>query len=220
VPVSLYNFLREGLPLGVLELVVIAYSRGGIFLLQESAGVAAVGHLYVALRATEQVVAVGGALGTSAMPVFARLAHEKQPQAIRRAFLKYSATGLALTIGIAAFMSLGAEPILRIVKPEYLEAAAPLAILSWAAVVMFQNNLSASALYSFGRYRAVASWSSIGLLIYFGAAAFLIPAYGARGAAFSTLLMETIGAGVYLWLVLGTIRRSAEQEAPAVATAS
>ena len=206
--------LRQALPLAALELLVIVYSRLGVFFVEREAGLPAVGRYYAALRLTEPLVAAGAALAVTLLPVFARLIADGNAHALIYRFRRtsYLATGGAAMV--AAILSLVAAPLLTLIRPEYAAAAGVLRALAWAAVPMVQNQLSSTMIHASGRYHVVTACSAVNLLIYLGLAFLLVPRLGPLGAALATLGTESTNAVVQLTLVRrflqGRLRRGQE----------
>jgi O-antigen/teichoic acid export membrane protein len=151
-------------------------------------------------------VAVASALAVSALPVFSRLASEGRAGHIGRTFLKYSAAGAALSLTVALIVTFFGRAVIVAHRPQYEPAALPLTVFAWAGVAMFQNNLSMTVLNAFGRFRAASGCAVLNLMVYAGVSLFLIPRYGALGAAQSTLITEALNMGVQLALVIPMLR--------------
>jgi PST family polysaccharide transporter len=213
-PITPWAFVQDAFPLGLLDVMVIAYNRLGVFILnaQGEQARAAVGHLYAAVRVNEVTTAVAGAIAISALPVFARLAHEKKERQITRTFARYSLLGGTFSISVfLCFFFFGHELLLRF-RPAYEPAAAPLVIFSAAGIAMFQNNLSMSVITAFGRFRTASGCALLNLVIYSTCGFILIPRHGALGAAWSTLITEGVNMLVQLTIVGTLLRRSAVRE--------
>lgn len=206
-PGSVRALMTEALPLGAMEILVVAYSRLGVFLVEASAGLAEVGLLYVALRINDLTVGVAGALGASALPVFARLAASGDHAQIRRSFARYSLLGGAFSGSVALTLTLFGAPLLALVKPAYADAAPALAAFSWAGVAMFQSNVSGAVLYGFGRFRLVATVAAVNLATFAAVGLWSVPRYGALGAALATLTTEALCSLFYVACVLRLLRR-------------
>jgi PST family polysaccharide transporter len=198
---SMWELFVEGLPLGFIVVATIIYGRTGIFFLEKANDLAQVGNLYLAMRITEQVGAVAGALAVSALPVFSRLAMERQIDRIRPQFRRFSLMGFAFSICVMLGVIFVSRPLIGILKPAYLPMYEPLVVLSFAAAFMVQNQLSSGLLYAFGQYRYVAACGAINLVVNVLLAWLLIPRYGATGAAFATVGTEGLNCVLQLLLV-------------------
>jgi O-antigen/teichoic acid export membrane protein len=196
-----WPMLVEAVPLGLVELAVIAYGRLGVFLVERSAGVTALGQLYAAMKITDQVLIVAGALATSALPVLSRFAHDGRADEIGRALRRYGGALLVLSVAFAVGVHFTAEPLILRFRPQYAGAAAPLRVLAWAAVFMFQNCLLTTTLNALGRFRWVTATAVLNLGVYATVGLYLVPLHGALGAAETTFVTEGINTLVQLTLV-------------------
>ncbi len=204
--------LRQALPLAALELVVIVYSRLGVFFVERQAGLPAVGRYYAALRLTEPLVAAGAALAVSLLPVFARLIASGDAATLSRRFRRTSLLATGSAAGVAAILSLIAEPLLAMIRPEYAAAAGVLRVLAWAAVPMVQNQLSSTVIHASGRYHVVTACSTVNLGVFLGLAFLLVPRFGPLGAALATLGTESLNAVVQLSLVRRWIQETLRRD--------
>jgi O-antigen/teichoic acid export membrane protein len=193
--------LRQAVPLAVLEILFIVYSRLGVFFLERQRGLMEVGQYFAALRLTEPLMAVGGALAVTLLPGMARLTAVRDVAGLSRRFRRASLLAAAASFSAAALLSLVAEPLLRFLHPEYLPAAPALRVLAFASAVMVQNQLSSSVMHAAGRYHVVTACSTVNLGVYLIAALILVPRLGTLGAALSTLVTESLNAMVQLTLV-------------------
>lgn len=201
-----WRIFYQGVPVGLLELIVVVYSRLGVFLLEHYGNLEAVGKYYIAIKVTEPLLAIAGALSISAYPVMSRLAEQGEGSEMRRRFLRYAARSALLSCSIAALLTLLAEPLLGTIKPEYVGAAGALVALSWATVFMFQNQLSTSMINSFGKFHYVTGFAAMNLGIYLAFSLALIPRLGVLGAGLSTFGTEGINAFVQLVTVFLLLR--------------
>lgn len=181
---------RQASPVGLLMIIVIAYSRLGVFFLERVASLAAVGQYYAALKVTEPLLALAGALSVSAFPVLSRLVATRDMQGARVRFARYSIRSAALSCGVAAVLTLVGRPLLGWIRPEYVAASGALTALAWATVFMFQNQLSTAMINAFGKFHLVTAISAINLIVFLVLSYLLLPRYGATGAGLSLLGTE------------------------------
>lgn len=197
----------DGLPVGLLTLIVVLYSRLAIWLLEVYGDMASVGRYFVAIKASEPLLHLAGALSISAFPVLSRLVERRDVAALSRRFWTYSVRSAALSSGVALAMTLAARPALSLIKPEYALATGALIALSWATAFMFQNQLSTTVINAFGKYHYVTCFAAFNLLVFLALSTTLIPRYGATGAGLSTLGTEGINTLVQIVTVMVLIRR-------------
>jgi O-antigen/teichoic acid export membrane protein len=192
-------------PAGVLEFVVMAYSRGSYFFLH-SQGPTAQGEYAAADRLVRPVLSIAGALFMSSLPTVATLAVSRDFETLRRMYKKAM---LRIFQGLVPLMFaswLLAGYLLGKAAPEYAGATAPFRILSVGAVFMFVNQLSTTFVVALGRFRTIMIVALINLVVYLGLAAFLVPRFGATGAATATSVMEAINTVIQVVIVLNLLR--------------
>lgn len=182
------NFLKNALPLLFTGVAIGMYMRVDQVMLKEMLGDAAVGQFAAALKLSEAWYFIPIAVCTSLFPAI--LSAKMQSDEIYRARLQKLYDLMTLTsILIAIPTSVMANQIIGIVYGDaYKEAATVLAIHIWAAPFVFlgvamNNWLVAENLTLKSLYRSL-----LGLTVNICANLFLIPPYGAAGAAFATLL--------------------------------
>ena len=203
-----WRIFREGVPLGLLELIVMLYSRLGIFLLEEYGGLGAVGQYYTAFKVSEPLLAVAGAIAISALPVLSRLAEDRKLDELRGMFVRYSLRSAMLSCAVAGVVSLLSVWGLSLIKAEYSAAAPALQALVWATVFMFQNQLSSSVINAFGKFHYLTIFACLNLVVFTICGFTLVPRMGPTGAALSTLVTEGINCLVQLVTVTWLVRRA------------
>ena len=192
-------------PAGVLEFVVMAYSRGSYFFLH-SQGAHAQGEYAAADRLVRPVLSIAGALFMSSLPTVATLAVRRDFATLRRMYLK---TMLRIVQGLIPLMFaswLLASYLLKKVAPEYAGATLPFRILSVGAVFMCVNQLSTTFVVALGKFRVIMIVALINLVVYLGLAAVLVPRFAATGAATATSVMEAVNTVIQIVIVLALLR--------------
>jgi len=197
----------KGIPVGLLALIVVLYSRLSIFMLERYGGLEVVGHYFTAIKVSEPLLMIASALGASAFPVLSRMAERGDKASLKGRFLLYSWRSCLLSAGVALVITFFASDILALVKPEYVAASGALIALSWATVFMFQNQLCTYVINSFGKFHYVTVFAVVNLCVFLILAFTLIPRYGSTGAGLSTLGTEGINTLVQLVAVTILIRR-------------
>jgi len=201
------TIFRQGVPVGLLMLIVVAYSRLGVFLLEHYGHLAAVGHYYIAIKVSEPLLAIAGALSMSAFPVLSRLAEGGKGAELRRRFALYSVRSALLSAAVAVLLTLLGGHLLRLINPEYIAARGALIALSWATAFMFQNQLSTATINSFGKYHYVTGFAAVNLCTYLALALALVPRLGPTGAGLSSLGTEALNTLIQLVAVAVLLRR-------------
>jgi O-antigen/teichoic acid export membrane protein len=207
-----WGVFSQGVPVGLLELIVVLYSRLGVFLLEHYVDLEAVGRYYIAIKVTEPLITVAGALSMSVYPVMSRLAEAGRGGEMRRRFARYSLRSALMSCALAGVLTLLAPRLLAVIRPEYATAASALIALAWAAAFMFQNQLSTSMINSFGKFHYVTGVAAANLCVYLCLGLWLIPRLGTLGAGLATLGTEGLNALIQLTLVLILLSRMVRSE--------
>jgi len=211
VPSFARAILVPSISLGLLELIVMLYSRLNVYFLERTGGLAAVGQYYAALRVSEPLLMVAGALAMSSYPVLSKLVQEKDYAEIGDMFRKYSLRAAGITMLVATATSVLSRPILTFVKPEFAGGAGALSALAFATAFMFQNQLSSIVLHSFGKFHYVTACALVNLCVFLTSASLLVPRFGPTGAGVTTLITEGINTIVQLGLVVLVLRNARKQ---------
>ena len=203
----LSELLRHGIPAGLEALVVVLYQRLGVMFIEHYKGMDAVGQFYIAVRISEPLLMVSGALAASTFPVLSRLADLGKIAELKRRFVYYSLRSAAPSICFAVVLTLLARELLVWIKPAYAPATGALIALAWAAAVIFQNAISVTVVKAFGKFHYVTIFATINLLVFLGLSLNLIPSHGASGAGWSTLGTESLNCVFHLAAVFVLMRR-------------
>jgi O-antigen/teichoic acid export membrane protein len=202
------SLFRQAVPLGLLEVLAMAYARLGVFLLQHYHGYHAVGVYQAAVRYNDPLLQLGAVLAVSALPVMSRYAEQGRVADLTRVFYRYSAAFVALASCVALALSLGgARLLLRLIKPEYLDGTGAFVLLAWGAVCMLQNQLSTAVMNAFGKFHYTAIIAAWNLCVYVVLGWTLVPRLGPTGAGFATFATEALNAAVQLVVVATMLRR-------------
>lgn len=196
---SLY---KRAVYVGIVEVLVIVYSRLGVFFVDEHGGLSAVGRYYTAMKISEPLLIVFGALSVSAYPVLSKAFAANAIADVKASFVRYSLGAFVVTSAMSVLVWFVAEDLLALIKPEYAGAGGALVALTCAMIFASQNQLSSAVVNAAGRFSWIAAIAAMNLVVYAGAASFLVPRYGVTGAGLSTLLMEGINALVQIALVI------------------
>ena len=199
--------LRIGWPAAVLEFVVALYTRASYFLLH-SAGAVVQGEYAAADRLLKPVMAVAGAVFLSSLPTVAALVANRRHAVLQSS---YRRSVVQVTFGflpIAALAWLLASWLLHRFAPEYSAAIWPFRVLVVGAFFMFLNMLSTTYIIALGRFRTIMFVALLNLIVYLLLALYLIPRYGAIGAAIATSTMEAANTLMQLTVVHRLLRHA------------
>jgi O-antigen/teichoic acid export membrane protein len=179
--------LRTSLPVGPAMLIGVLYLK--------------LGALMVALLATREAVGIYGAayqpieylfLGSAVVvqvlfPLLART-HGRGHEFVR-VYQRGTELLLALIVPVAIVLAISAAPLVEIAyDSEYAEAATPMALLAVALVFMTVNVWQGMVLLAADRQKANLAYLSAAVAFNFLLDLVLVPAFGATGAAWGTLV--------------------------------
>lgn len=203
----LWSVLRHGIPAGLEALVVVLYQRLGVMFLEHYQDMETVGHYFIALKVSEPLLMIAGALAVSAFPVLSRLAADGNIVELKRRFALYSVRSLGPSCLFALLLTLFGHHLLVWIKPAYGPATGALIALGWAAAVIFQNAITVTLVKAFGKFHYVTFFATINLVVFLGLSLALVPRYGATGAGLSTLGTESVNCLFHFAAVFYLIRR-------------
>ncbi len=180
--------LAQVLPLGIAILLSALYTRQGILFLTRAVSLDAAGWFNAAQRLTEPLQLLPAIALSAVFPAFAAQ-HDARMQAgyARRTLLAL----LALAVPAAAMGWLGAGLIIdTLYGPEFRSSAAVLRWLALAVPPAFLNYALTHFIIARGRAWFNALFNSIILIENVSLNFWLVPRFGAQGAAISLLVSE------------------------------
>jgi O-antigen/teichoic acid export membrane protein len=189
---SLTRLIRRSLPFAATGLVANLESRIGPLMLGYLATPSAVGLFAAAARVGRVTRLVPQAVFAGALPV---LSHDysRDPEAAGHVFRTFHRMILLLATLSAAACVLLAAPLLALVYGTEFSKASP--VLVWIGIGLIptlSNSARKILLYAAGGEARVVGWSTVALLVQAAAAAALIPAFGATGAAIGLTISEAV----------------------------
>lgn len=187
---DLRSMLRRALPFAASGIVANLQTRIGPLMLGYLATPSELGLFAAASRFGRVARLVPQAIFAGALPV---LSHEygRDRAEAQRVFRTFDRALLVLTITVAAACVLLAAPLVGLVYgPSFAKAAPALVWVGVALLPALSNSAKKVFLYAAGGEGLVVRWSAAGLLAQAVAAAVLIPAMGATGAAVSVAVSE------------------------------
>lgn len=201
-PLPLRSLIHAAAPLGVVMLLISLNVNIPRYFLQAYRDGRSLG-IFAAIASPLAVgLLVVSALGQSASPRLARLAHERDWVRFRRLLFQLIACGTML--GILGFLIalIGAEPILRIAFSAEYAAYAP--VFVWLAVAAGLSYVASFLGYAMTALQQFTIQLPLFLMVSATVtlgAWYWVPRYGLLGAAFATVaaaLVQLIGAGLIL----------------------
>jgi O-antigen/teichoic acid export membrane protein len=190
------QFFAEVAPLGLGNVLVMAYFRLDTIVLSKIGGDTQVGHYGAIFRLTEGSLALATGVAATFLPLLsAHLADQASRERALDLYERGFKVLLASAVLIASAITLLAGPIIRLLYGTRYEDAAPgLAVLIWSTVFMSINMLQASAFVALGRQRVFFVVKAAVLVINVTLILTLIPWIGLLGACVATVATEGANA--------------------------
>jgi len=182
------HLLADSWPLLLSGAAVLLYLKIDQVMLRHLSGAPEVGIYVAAVRLSEAVFFVPGAVIVALLPSWAeasRLGGEHYMRYLQRVY-----DGLAaLAYGFALPVALLAGPLITwLYGPAFAPAGPVLALHVWAALFVFMGMVRSQEL-NFAHANRITLWTTlVGASANLGLNAWLIPAHGAIGAAFATVV--------------------------------
>jgi O-antigen/teichoic acid export membrane protein len=208
------ELLQAGWPIAAIQFIGMMYMRGSYFLLH-SADLGAQGEYAAADRLVRPVLTLGGVLFMSSLPTLATLASEGRYAQMMAAYKKTVLRVVLVALPALGAVWVSAPWLLRRFVPDYAGATWPLRLLSIGTIFMCLNQLAGTFVYALQRQKLIMWVALANFVSYFSLALFLIPRYGATGAAGATMLMEGLNTLQCMAIVVYLLRR-ARAVAPSV----
>ncbi len=163
--------------------------------------------IFAATKLVDPILFVAGALSVSLTPYVSRLTSTGGFDEFLGFFRRLVVRALVVLVPLGIVVSFGAEPVVRLWRPEFIGAAIALRWLAFGAVAMFFCHVSSACLVGLGRFWVIAVMATLNLGIFLAIAIPLVPSRGAEGVAMATFGMETINALAQVTIVLWILAR-------------
>lgn len=200
---SLLALLRDWRVFAVENWMSALYLSLDVVLLSLFHGEAAVGIYEAAQKLIRLGSIVARCVTTAAFPYIARLYVDAQEvfYEVNMQSIKYF---LAAILPVVMAISLLSRQIVEFVYgSDYAAAAAILQILAWLLIPQFLNPFLSHTLFARGEQRRSLVVAAIALSAFLASAFLLIPAWGATGTAYSSLIAAMTALACYLAFVAG-----------------
>jgi O-antigen/teichoic acid export membrane protein len=187
---------REAVPLSIGSILIVAYGRIDGLIVYSAAGTSAAGLYNAIYRFVEQIGVVPLSLVVTLTPIAARIVSTRPAQA--RGLLQLALDLLAMFSLLALAFSIAVpDQIISFLYGASFDAAAPaLPVLMGAFVVICCGYVLGMFTLTLGLQREFARFAVVALVFNVAANLLLVPRYGFRAAAWTTLLTEVLVAGL------------------------
>jgi polysaccharide transporter, PST family len=184
------ELVRESWPLMFSSLAVILYMRLDQIMLASMVGDQEVGQFSAALRIAEIWYFIPMSIVTAAFPAI--LAKRREDSAAYERYIQQLYDGLAwLGIAVAALATVLAEPAVKLLYgPAYEQAAKILTVQIWAGVAVSMSFVHGRWLLAEGLQRYALFYTVVAATLNVSLNLLLIPAHGAVGAAWATVITQ------------------------------
>lgn len=202
------DFVRKSWPVGLGTLFHTVSGRIGITLLALLAGAYPAGIYSAAGRIATAMSNVPIGIFSAVLPVMASFQGESKP--VRRLFSRSLLLMASISVPFAVIFYTYAEPIILLIYgQQYSASVTILKILAWSLIPVFVGMAFSHVLLS--QHQLVTRLplaTGLALITNLAANFVLIPALGARGAAYSLLISETLLAVAYAGASVSFLFRS------------
>jgi O-antigen/teichoic acid export membrane protein len=203
------EILASAVPLGVVGVGVLLYSRLDTVLLAQLRGPTEVAYYSAAYRLAEAPLAVISALALTALPFISAWSdsdarREQVVQATQRV-LRYTYT-LALLVAVPLSFFSG-EIVITLYGPRYAAIAPTVTMLIWATVAISTNLVATTIITALGRQWWLVAPMLINIAINVWVNLLVIPRWGYYGSAVATTVTESLNMVMQLGILCWLLRR-------------
>ncbi len=189
------TLLSHSFPIAFTSLLAMIYLRIDQVMLHKMVSDSALGQYVAAVKVSELFEMLPTALMFALAPLLSVTVAEQERFRgyIDRVFRYF----LVIASGLCVVMTVGARLIVRVLYGSQFSPAAPLlAVLIWAEIAVFFASVVINVLIANNQQRLLPIPTLAGAAINVGLNLFLIPRYGAAGAAWATVVSYTLA-----WMV-------------------
>jgi PST family polysaccharide transporter len=181
------GYIWQSLPVAFSAIVGAVYMRIDQVMLHKLASASSLGYYVAAVKVSELFEALPAAVLFTVFPVLAKVAGE---HALFRQYLGMAFRYLSVAIcAVCVAITVGAGPLVVVIYgQQYTASAGLLSILIWSEVAVFFGTVLVNALLATGLQRFLMLPTALGALANVLLNLYLIPRYGAAGAAWATVI--------------------------------
>ena len=188
------------LPIGIGGLLAGLYEAIDPILISQFANTTAVGHFSVASRFLFPIVIVIQSIANTVYPLLSRYWNQDEDR-FRATLHGAIKVALLIAAGLFCFIFTSAEFLMSLLGDEMIESANILRILSWTIIT---RALAAvlTPLFIISGYQHRTIWLiAVAVLAKIGLLSWLVPGYGAAGAAISYVISELVFGVIPIFLL-------------------
>ena len=199
---SSFSFIKQGLLFTVLMAANVIYNKIDIVMLEKMIGSTEVGYYSGATRFIYPFMFISGAFMTAIFPGLAKYSQQKDKFNRIQYIALYYLGGIGIVLSTVLF--LGSDLLFNFFFDLKYEQSVPtFKVLVWYLAIVFIYGSISNNLVALGKIKFLVALNLIMILVNIVLNFFLIPHYGALGAAIATIICELlilITAGIY-WIL-------------------
>jgi O-antigen/teichoic acid export membrane protein len=197
-------FIRQGFLFTILMAANVIYNKIDIIMLEKMTGSIEVGYYAGATRFIYPFMFISGSFMTAIFPSLAKHAADKDKFKSIQYLALYCLGGIGILL--SAFLFLGSDILFQLFfDHKYDESIPVFKVLVWYLAIVFIYGSISNNLVAKNKVKFLVYLNLIMIVLNVALNFFLIPVYGAKGAAIATIVCELlilVSAGVY-WRVIG-----------------
>lgn len=190
IPTSL-AFIRHGFLFTILMAANVIYNKIDIIMLEKMIGSTEVGYYSGATKFIYPFMFISGAFMTAIFPKLAKHSEEKDKFKIIQNLALYYLGGIGIVLSTSLY--LGADLIFQLFFADKYDDSIPVfKILVWYLAIVFIYGPISNSLVAKNKVVFLVYLNLIMIVLNVALNFFLIPVYGARGAAMATIICEIL----------------------------
>jgi len=197
------SFIRQGILFTVLMTANVIYNKIDIIMLEKMRGSIEVGYYSGATRFIYPFMFISGAFMTAIFPSLAKHAEDKDKFKSIQYLALYYLGGIGILL--STFLFFGSELLFQLFfDHKYDESIPVFKVLVWYLAIVFIYGSISNNLIAKNKVKFLVYLNLIMILLNIALNFFLIPIYGAKGAATATIVCELLifGSSVFYWIKL------------------
>ena len=201
------TFIKQGFLFTILMAANVIYNKIDIIMLEKMTGSIEVGYYAGATRFIYPFMFISGSFMTAIFPSLAKYAADKEKFKSIQYLALYYLGGIGILLSTCLF--LGSDILFELFfNHKYDESIPVFKVLVWYLAIVFIYGSISNNLVAKNKVKFLVYLNLIMIVLNVALNFFLIPVYGAKGAAIATIICELlilVSAGVY-WGVVGGMK--------------
>lgn len=202
-PLKSLNFIKHGMLFTVLMAANVIYNKIDIIMLEKMIGSAEVGFYSGATKFIYPFMFISGAFMTAIFPKLAKYTEEKDTFLAIQKLALYYLGGIGILLSTTLY--LGADRIFHLFFIDKYDESIPIfQVLVWYLAIVFIYGPISNSLVARNKIKFLVYLNLIMIVLNVLLNLFLIPVYGAKGAALATIVCEILilASAVIYWRII------------------